>query len=103
MGNLPEKKVDLLKKNNRVYFEFEVDVDMIKSDKPCKWNVKYRSVIGFGNAEFIDDLQEKKRALSHILKQYSSYHFELPDNVVEKTTVIQVEIENATDKFSPDA
>lgn len=94
------KKIDILKKNDKVCFEFEIDVELVESDKPCKWDVRYKSVIGFGKASFLEDLEEKKKALNCILAQYTPHRFELPDMAVQKTTVIKVEIDDITSKTS---
>jgi len=99
-GKSSGKKIDILKKNNRVCFEFVVGGDVVKSNKPCKWNVRYKSVIGFGKAFFLEELEEKREALNCLLKQYTPHPFELPDMAVQKTTVIKVEIDSMTSKIS---
>jgi len=53
------KKIDILRKNNKVCFEFEVDCELRESDKACNWSMKFRSVIGFGKVSFIEDMEEK--------------------------------------------
>ncbi len=43
------KKVDYIKTNNNVCFEFERNVILNKDpDKACKWTFSYQSVIGWG-------------------------------------------------------
>ena len=54
------KKIDILRKNNRVCFEMESDVQLVSGDAVCDWGTLYASVIGHGRAEFIED-QEGKR------------------------------------------
>lgn len=46
------KKLDILKKNNQVCFEFDIDPKPIKADTGCEWEMKYKSVIGFERAFF---------------------------------------------------
>lgn len=62
--------------------------------------MKYYSVIGSGKAFFIDDLEEKTKALEIIAGHYSSDAFEYKKNSVDNVTVIKVEIENLTGKKS---
>ena len=58
------KKIDLIKKNNNVCFEFDIYEGLITNGNPCDWDVRYRSVIGYGKAFFIDIAQEKINALT---------------------------------------
>jgi len=99
-GKSAGKKIDILKKNNKVSFECDINVALVPSDKPCKWDVRYKSVVGSGVASFVNDFAEKKGALEYILKQYSSKSFTLVDEVVTKTTVIKVEIKEIQSKVS---
>ena len=92
------KKLDILKKNNRVCFEFDIDAEIKIGKTACEWGMKFRSVIGIGRAYFIDDSETKRSALDKIMAQYSSDAFEYPDKAVDKTIVIRVEIESMTGK-----
>ena len=95
------KKIDLLKKNNRTCFEFDVNSEIIEADKPCKWGMKYQSVIGFGKAVFVENIEEKKKALTIIMNHYSAQKFQFPDKATEKIAVIKIEIDKMTGKHSP--
>ena len=92
------KKLDILKKNNRVCFEIDIDTEVKIGKTPCEWGMRFRSVIGFGKAHFIDDAESKRSALDTIMRQYSNDAFEYPDKVMDKTVVIRVEIESMTGK-----
>ena len=48
------KKIDILKNNNRVGFEFDILHEIVTSENPCEWGSKYESVVGTGTAKFID-------------------------------------------------
>ena len=60
----------------------------------------FQSVIGFGKASFVDGLELKRQALGIIMAQYSDKLFEFPENKVNATAVIKVEIEKMTGKQS---
>ena len=49
------RKLDMLKKNNNVCFEIDIDNDLVKAEKACDCVMKYISVIGFVKVELIDD------------------------------------------------
>ena len=57
------RKIDILRKNNKVCFEIDIDTEIFKSSEPCSWGMKYLSVIGFGQAFFIENPGEKKKAI----------------------------------------
>ncbi|CAG0971780.1 hypothetical protein METP3_01532 [Methanosarcinales archaeon] len=94
------KKIDIINKNNNVCFEFDTHEGLISSENPCEWDVKYCSVIGYGKAFFIDEPEEKIKALDFIAGHYSSDAFEYQTNSVDNVTVIKIEIENLTGKKS---
>lgn len=62
------KKIDLLKKNNKVCFEIEQQADIVKEEKACKWATTYRSVVGYGHVKILKDINEKKTGLKIIMK-----------------------------------
>jgi nitroimidazol reductase NimA-like FMN-containing flavoprotein (pyridoxamine 5'-phosphate oxidase superfamily) len=74
-GSLEGKKINILRKNNNVCFEFDTDVEVVKGKNACEWGMKYRSVIGFGKAFFIDAPEQKRKALDIIMSQYSEKIF----------------------------
>ncbi len=92
------RKIDILRKNSRVCFEFDIPEGMREAEQGCRWGIKYRSVIGFGTAEIVDDQEDKKKALGIIMAQYSDKEYIFPEDVVTKTTVIKVVIARVTGK-----
>ncbi len=83
-----------------VCFEIDIYEGVITNGNPCNWDVRYRSVIGYGKAFFIDGAQEKINALNIILRHYSDESFAFPENSIKNVTVIKVEIEKITGKKS---
>ncbi len=94
------KKIDILKKNNRICFEFDVNSEIIEADKACNWGMKYQSVIGFGRAVLVENIEEKKKALNIIMNHYSDRDFQFTDKAINKIAVIKIEIEGMTGKHS---
>ena len=99
-GSLEGKKINILRKNNNVCFEFDTDVEIVKGDNACDWGMKYQSVIGFGKAFFIDAPEQKRKALIIIMSQYSENIFQFQDSTIDKTSVIRIEITSMTGKRS---
>ncbi len=97
------RKLEILRKNQKVCFEFEVGVDVVKGEKPCQWNMLYKSVIGSGKAvllENTDDMEERQRAIEIIIRQYSDKLFSLSDIKLNKVIIIKVKIDRMTGKHS---
>ncbi|MHC4557640.1 MAG: pyridoxamine 5'-phosphate oxidase family protein [Planctomycetota bacterium] len=98
------KKLDIIKKNNNVCFEVDIDLELVKSKTACGYNMKYQSVIGFGKAELLDDIESKRKALDIIMQNYSDESFEYPVEAVKNTvTIIRVKVESMTGKKSDPA
>ena len=72
-GDSKGRKIDILKSNSRVCLFFSSDHQLYNQHEKvaCSYSMKYRSVIVHGDAEFIDDHEDKVRALNIIMKQYT--------------------------------
>ncbi len=60
--------------------------------------MRYKSVIGFGRAFFVEDLDEKQRALDTIVEHYADGSFTYPEATVKSMAVIRVNIVSMTGK-----
>ena len=92
------RKTDILRKNNRVCVEFDIDQELVTAEDPCKFDMNFRSVIGFGKAYLLEDREEKRKGLEAIMQHYAGKSFSYPDEIVGKTMVIKVEVESLTGK-----
>jgi len=99
-GSQKGKKIDIIKKNPKVCFEFDTSTEIIKAEDACRWTMRYQSAIGFGKAVLLEDTEEKRKALDIIMSQYSGRIFQFDDAILKKTFVIKVEIESMTGKQS---
>ncbi len=59
-----------------------------------------RSVIGYGRAFLVEDIDEKRLALDVIIEHYSGQTGEYAEKLVDRLAVIKVEIESMTGKKS---
>lgn len=97
------KKIELIRRNENVCFEFDVDVAVVEHQLPCEWGMKYRSVIGTGKATFIEEPEPKKAALQQIMKQYAQGEFTFSTLSLEAVAVVRIDIEKMTGKESGDS
>jgi nitroimidazol reductase NimA-like FMN-containing flavoprotein (pyridoxamine 5'-phosphate oxidase superfamily) len=86
------RKIDIIKRNNRVGFEFDILHDIVTAEQACKWGAKYESVMGSGTAEIVDDLEAKKEALEWIMRQYGNGAWDFKEEILKKTLVLRVRI-----------
>ena len=93
-------KIDLLRKNNRVCFEVDVDVRVARGDSACRWSMKYRSVIGYGTARILDNDGEKRAGLDVIMAHYGGPEGPYDGQSLARTCVIEIVIEGVTGKES---
>ncbi|PKN52357.1 MAG: pyridoxamine 5'-phosphate oxidase family protein [Deltaproteobacteria bacterium HGW-Deltaproteobacteria-13] len=89
---LEGRKVDIIKRNNRVGFEFDILHDIVTAERACDWGAKYESVMGSGTAEIVDDADAKKEALQCIMRQYGSDANDFSDEILKKTLILRVRI-----------
>lgn len=95
------KKIDILRKNNSVCFEMDIEGEIVKGERACFWGMKYVSVIGFGQAFFIEDDIGKKKALDMLMEKYAGRSgFSYADDELDKIMIIDVEIDRISGKQS---
>ena len=95
------RKIEILKKNPRVCFEAAIETEMITAEDPCKYNVRYRSIIGHGQAYFVEDYNEKVEGLTVLSEHYGKKGpFEFEEWKVNRLCVIKIEIETMMGKES---
>jgi nitroimidazol reductase NimA-like FMN-containing flavoprotein (pyridoxamine 5'-phosphate oxidase superfamily) len=93
------RKLDILRRNNRVCFEMDLLREIKQGKEPCGWSARYESVIGFGRAFIAGDIAEKRFALDRIMKHYGAQGPSVyPDDILAGTLVIRIEIESLTGK-----
>lgn len=95
------KKLSILRNHPKVCFEFDVEVEASPGETPCKWSMAYRSVIGFGEAEFIESPEARRSALDRIVAQYSDgSSFAYTDAAMSGVSIFQVRIREVSGKRS---
>lgn len=92
------KKLDMLEENANVCFEFDIDVEILPAEEACDWGMNYQSVIGFGRAEILEDVEEKRVGFDAIMRQYSEDSYTYPDGEIKGTTIIRIDIHSMTGK-----
>ncbi len=94
-GAATGKKVDVLKNNPAVCISFSTDHELryVNEEVACSWSMKYRSVLIYGNAEFVNDHEDKIRCLNVVMKHYANNEFEYSAPAVRDVMVFRVKVE----------
>ena len=93
------RKIDALRRNNRVCFEVESPPEIVRHTEPCEWGVKVRSVVGYGRVEFVTDIEEKRRGLDVIMAQHGKTDPNVYDpRQLEAVTILRLQIESMAGK-----
>lgn len=92
-------KLDLMKKNPHVCVELETEVEIVSGgDVPCRYGATFASVIGRGQAEILEDVQEKITGLEVLMKHQTGRDFEIKEEMAEAVAVIKITLDNFTAK-----
>jgi uncharacterized protein len=94
-GSATGKKVDVLKNNGHVCISFSADHELryVNEDVACSWSMRYRSVLVYGKAEFVDDPDQKINILNVIMAHYADRKFEYNAPAIREVMVFKVRVE----------
>jgi len=93
-------KLDLIKRDPRVSFEVEEGLEVTTDPDPCEWSVKYRSVVGRGVAEILEDGPEKRAGLDIVVKAFAGRTLDFPEPAMRAVTVVRVRVEELAGRRS---
>ena len=95
------KKLDMIRTNPKVFFEIDCDLLPFESELPCQYGMSYSSVMGRGTARIVEDVEEKKQAMSILMKTQTGKEFTFEDRLVSIVAVIRIDVEAYTAKHRP--
>lgn len=96
-GALEGKKMDVLRKNNKVTFEMDCDHNFIFYDDRMSCTMGYESIIGHGIMEFLKE-EQKFDALKILMRQYHEEDFKINTNMMKVTSVFRLKVLDMTGK-----
>jgi hypothetical protein len=88
------KKIDILREHPSVCIHFSTDhlLRAQSEEIACSWSMKYRSVLAYGQVEFIEDTSEKTEALNIIMSQYSDRSFRFATPSIHEVCCFRVKV-----------
>ncbi|MBR4074216.1 MAG: pyridoxamine 5'-phosphate oxidase family protein [Firmicutes bacterium] len=94
-------KLDLMRKNPKVFFEMECDVQGFEGEIACQYGTVYQSIMGRGRAEIVEDVERKKEMLTLFMKSQTGRDFTFTDIMVSAVTLVKIDVSEYTAKRRP--
>ena len=95
------KKLDMIRENPNVFFEMDCDRAPFEGVKPCQYGLVYSSIMARGTASIVEDVEEKKRAMTILMKTQTGKDFSFDDKLVGMVAVIRIDVSEYTAKHRP--
>ena len=95
------KKLDMLWANPNVFFELDCGLTPFESVKPCQYGLAYSSIMGRGKAVIVEDVEEKIKAMSILMKTQTGKDFTFNEQLVSIVAVVRIDVAEYTAKHRP--
>ena len=95
------KKLDMIRANSKVFFEIDCDRMPFEGRVPCQYGMVYSSLMGRGTAVMVEDVEEKKQAMTLLMKTQTGKDFAFEDRLVSIVAVIRIDVAEYTAKHRP--
>ncbi|MCL1976620.1 MAG: pyridoxamine 5'-phosphate oxidase family protein [Candidatus Bathyarchaeota archaeon] len=95
------RKMDVLKRGNKVCFEIAYEGEPIRPEVLCNSGYWFGSVIGYGEVTFIEDAEEKCRALSIMFKHQTDRDVTFTTKQAKSVCVFKIVSTDFTGKKKP--
>ena len=94
-------KYEVMKKNPKVSFSMVCEPQLFEGKLPCQYGMTYSSIMGKGEIAIVDDVEEKMKALSILMKTQTGKDFEFNERLVSIVNVMRVDVTEYTAKHRP--
>ena len=95
------RKIDAIKANPKVFYEMCCDITPFEGEVACKYGITYASIMGRGLATLVEDVEEKKKALSILMKTQTGKDFQFEDKLTTVVSIIRIDTLEFTAKKRP--
>ena len=97
-GAAEGEKYRLMERDTKVAFEMDCMLGMDMDEVHQECSTRYESVIGWGEAVEITDVEEKRRALQRIMAQYHREDFSFSEKPLPRTRVFAIKVKERNAK-----
>ena len=95
------RKLDMIRANSKVSFSIDCDRMPFEGRVACQYGLVYSSVMGKGTATIVEDVEEKKQAMSILMKTQTGKDFTFNERLVSIVAVIRIDVAEYTAKNRP--
>ena len=95
------KKLDMMRANPKVFFEMDCDWVPFEGEKPCQYGLGYSSIMGCGTAQVVEDVEEKIKAMSALMKTQTGKDFSFNERLVSIVAVTRIDVAEYSAKHRP--
>ena len=95
------KKLDMLRRNPKVYFSIDCDRLPFEGKVACQYGLSYTALAGRGTAAILEDVEEKKQAMTILMKTQTGKDFSFDDRLVSIVAVIRIDVAEFSAKHRP--
>lgn len=95
------KKVSMIKDNPKVAIEMDGNHKLVEGNRnAATYSYAYQSLIGFGTAELLEDLEERRKALILLMDHAAkgADYDEIPEAMLKRTGIIKITLDSYTMK-----
>lgn len=95
------KKVSMIKDNPKVAIEMDGNHKLVEGNRnAASYSYAYQSLIGFGTAELLEDLEERRKALILLMDHAAkgADYDEIPEAMLKRTGIIKITLDSYTMK-----
>ena len=100
-GAVKGRKLDVMRRNPKVFLEMECDVQPFEGDLPCQYGTAYKSLMGRGRAVILETPEEKMEALTRFMKTQTGKDFAFNERLVSIVSVVRIDVAEYTAKWRP--
>ena len=87
------RKLELLRRDDRVFVEIDTDEALVPGEKPCAWGASYACVMARGRAAVVEDEEEKAAALRLLMKTQTGEDYEITPAMAAAVCVLRIDAE----------
>ena len=95
------RKLDVIRKNPVCCVQLECNCAPFEGEKACQYGYLYDSLMAFGKVQVVEDVEEKERALSILMKTQTEKDFVFDERLVSIVTVFRIDCDSFTAKRRP--
>lgn len=94
------KKLDCLRRNPQVCFEISQVLERVGGERACQWSTNFRSLVGHGTAQIIDERDEIIQGYDVIMNHFGGPAGNYEEKYLKGSMIIRIKIESLTGKQS---